>query len=103
MVAAALIDRLVHHADIITLKGKSYRLKERGTARARACADGPGAYAARSSQLALAPSVSLSCTQRIGSSHRWCAIGAQVMSCTVPGGQVAAFPCAASAAWPIAI
>jgi hypothetical protein len=24
MVAAALIDRLVHHADIITLKGKSY-------------------------------------------------------------------------------
>jgi DNA replication protein DnaC len=36
MVAAALIDRLVHHADIITLKGKSYRLKERGTARARA-------------------------------------------------------------------
>ena len=32
MVAAALIDRLVHHAHIITLKGKSYRLRERGTA-----------------------------------------------------------------------
>jgi DNA replication protein DnaC len=30
MVAAALIDRLVHHATMITLKGKSYRLKERG-------------------------------------------------------------------------
>jgi DNA replication protein DnaC len=29
MVAAALIDRLVHHAHIITLKGKSYRLGER--------------------------------------------------------------------------
>ena len=30
MVAAALIDRLVHHATTITLKGKSYRLRERG-------------------------------------------------------------------------
>ncbi len=29
MIAAALIDRLVHHADIITLKGKSYRLRNR--------------------------------------------------------------------------
>ena len=29
MVAAALIDRLVHHAHIVTLKGKSYRLRER--------------------------------------------------------------------------
>jgi DNA replication protein DnaC len=36
MVAAALIDRLVHHAHIITLKGKSYRLRERGTAPAPA-------------------------------------------------------------------
>ena len=36
MVAAALIDRLVHHATMITLKGKSYRLRERGTARAPA-------------------------------------------------------------------
>ena len=31
MVAAALIDRLIHHAHMVTLKGKSYRLKERGT------------------------------------------------------------------------
>jgi DNA replication protein DnaC len=30
MVAAALIDRLVHHATMIGLKGKSYRLRERG-------------------------------------------------------------------------
>ncbi len=34
MVAAALIDRLVHHATMVTLKGKSYRLRERGTASA---------------------------------------------------------------------
>lgn len=26
----ALVDRLVHHAQIVTLKGKSYRLEERG-------------------------------------------------------------------------
>jgi DNA replication protein DnaC len=32
MVAAALIDRLVHHATMIALKGKSYRLRERGQA-----------------------------------------------------------------------
>ncbi len=31
MVAAALIDRLVHHATMVTLKGKSYRLRERGS------------------------------------------------------------------------
>jgi len=31
MVAAALIDRLVHHAQLVTLKGKSYRLRERGS------------------------------------------------------------------------
>jgi IstB-like ATP binding protein len=30
MVAAALTDRLVHHATMITLKGKGYRLRERG-------------------------------------------------------------------------
>ena len=30
MIAAALIDRLVHHATLVTLKGKSYRLRERG-------------------------------------------------------------------------
>ena len=32
MVAAALIDRLIHHAHMVTLKGKSYRLRERGNA-----------------------------------------------------------------------
>jgi len=31
MVAAALIDPLVHHAQFITLKGKSYRLRDRAT------------------------------------------------------------------------
>src|SRR5215212_6258956 len=36
MVAAALIDRLVHHTHIITLKGKSYRLRERAGAAAPA-------------------------------------------------------------------
>lgn len=41
MVAAALIDRLVHHATMVTLKGKSYRLRERGTGVAPA-AQAPG-------------------------------------------------------------
>jgi IstB-like ATP binding protein len=41
MVAAALIDRLIHHAHIITLKSKSYRLRERGTAGAPAAAIQP--------------------------------------------------------------
>ena len=27
VVAAAMIDRIVHHADVLTLKGTSYRLK----------------------------------------------------------------------------
>jgi DNA replication protein DnaC len=31
MVAAGLVDRLVHHATMIGLEGKSYRLRERGT------------------------------------------------------------------------
>ena len=30
VVAAAMIDRIVHHADVITLKGASYRLKDTG-------------------------------------------------------------------------
>jgi len=30
VVAAAMIDRIVHHADVITLKGASYRLKNSG-------------------------------------------------------------------------
>ena len=29
IVAAAMIDRLVHHAEILTLKGDSYRLKDK--------------------------------------------------------------------------
>jgi DNA replication protein DnaC len=29
-VAAAIIDRIVHHADVLTLKGASYRLRNRG-------------------------------------------------------------------------
>ena len=29
-VAAAMIDRIVHHADVLTLKGASYRLRNRG-------------------------------------------------------------------------
>jgi DNA replication protein DnaC len=32
VVAAAMIDRLVHHADVIALKGDSYRLKDRTSA-----------------------------------------------------------------------
>ena len=32
MVAAALIDRLVHHAHMVTLQGKSYRLRDRASA-----------------------------------------------------------------------
>jgi len=30
-VAAAMIDRIVHHADVLTLKGASYRLRGRGS------------------------------------------------------------------------
>jgi DNA replication protein DnaC len=41
MVAAALIDRLVHHATMVTLKGKSYRLRERGSAPASAARPAP--------------------------------------------------------------
>ena len=32
-VAAAMIDRLVHHAEVISLKGDSYRLKDRNLGR----------------------------------------------------------------------
>ena len=34
VVAAAMIDRLVHHAEVISLKGDSYRLKNRDLGRA---------------------------------------------------------------------
>ena len=33
VVAAAMIDRLVHHADVVALKGDSYRLKDRALGR----------------------------------------------------------------------
>jgi DNA replication protein DnaC len=33
VVAAAMIDRLVHHAEVVALKGDSYRLKERDLGR----------------------------------------------------------------------
>ena len=33
VVAAAMIDRLVHHAEVITLKGDSYRLRDRDLGR----------------------------------------------------------------------
>ena len=33
VVAAAMIDRLVHHADVVNLKGDSYRLKNRNLGR----------------------------------------------------------------------
>ena len=38
VVAAAMIDRLVHHAEVITLKGDSYRLKDRDLGRPPAAA-----------------------------------------------------------------
>ena len=31
--AAAMVDRLVHHAEILSLKGDSYRLKDRDLGR----------------------------------------------------------------------
>ena len=33
VVAAAMIDRLVHHAEVVNLKGDSYRLKDRDMGR----------------------------------------------------------------------
>jgi DNA replication protein DnaC len=33
IVAAAMIDRLVHHAEVVALKGDSYRLKDRDLGR----------------------------------------------------------------------
>jgi len=38
VVAAAMIDRLVRHAEVITLKGDSYRLKDRDPGRTPAAA-----------------------------------------------------------------
>jgi len=39
VVAAAMIDRLVHHAEVISLKGDSYRLKDRDLGRVPAATD----------------------------------------------------------------
>jgi DNA replication protein DnaC len=39
VVAAAMIDRLVHHAEVISLKGDSYRLKDRDLGRSAAATD----------------------------------------------------------------
>ena len=33
VIAAAMIDRFVHHAEVLTLKGDSYRLKDRDLGR----------------------------------------------------------------------
>ena len=52
--AAAMIDRLVHHADILALKGDSYRLKDRDLARRRPKTD-PPEHAPRLSALGLRP------------------------------------------------
>jgi DNA replication protein DnaC len=38
VVAAAMIDRLVHHAEVVALKGDSYRLKDRDLGRVPAAA-----------------------------------------------------------------
>jgi len=38
VVAAAMIDRLVHHAEVIALKGDSYRLQDRDLGRVPAAA-----------------------------------------------------------------
>ena len=38
VVAAAMIDRLVHYADVVSLKGDSYRLKDRDLGRVPAAA-----------------------------------------------------------------
>jgi DNA replication protein DnaC len=39
VVAAAMIDRLVHHAEVISLKGDSYRLKDRDLGRSAAATE----------------------------------------------------------------
>jgi DNA replication protein DnaC len=39
IVAVAMIDRLVHHAEVIALKGDSYRLKDRDFGRATPTTD----------------------------------------------------------------
>jgi DNA replication protein DnaC len=40
VVAAAMVDRLVHHAEVVSLKGESYRLKDRDVGRVRPTGNG---------------------------------------------------------------
>jgi len=42
VVAAAMIDRLVHHAEILALKGDSYRLRDRTSAPHQPATKAPG-------------------------------------------------------------
>jgi hypothetical protein len=61
VVAAAMIDRLVHHAEVISMKGDSYRLKDRDLGRVPAAKtndqrsttirEGPGSAVADGSTL----------------------------------------------------
>jgi len=46
VVAAAMIDRLVHHAEILALKGDSYRLRDRTSAPHPPATVGPGGCSA---------------------------------------------------------
>ena len=45
--AAAMIDRLVHHAEVVSLKGNSYRLKDRDLGRVPAAGTTDGGYLSR--------------------------------------------------------
>ena len=44
VVAAAMIDRLVHHAEVISLKGDSYRLRNRDLGRIPAASHDHGEH-----------------------------------------------------------
>ncbi len=51
VVAAAMIDRLVHHADVIALKGDSYRLKGRDLGRVPTATNQEGKLTCKGSTL----------------------------------------------------
>ena len=42
VVATAILDRLLHHSHIVTIKGESYRLKEKRRAGVVPCPEGVG-------------------------------------------------------------
>jgi hypothetical protein len=44
VVAAAMIDRLVHHAEVVSLRGDSYRLKDRDLGRTPTVSKCSGPY-----------------------------------------------------------